>query len=140
MRAPILLSTLLLMPSLAMTSACTMSDRSSATATAATVKADSAEPTTTAPRGEAAARGLAFAQSHCASCHAVAGGTSPLADAPPFADVINDPDLSDETLLPWLRASHNFPAIMNFEIQPDHIDDLAAHMMTLKDPNYKPRI
>lgn len=138
MRAPILLTTLLLMPSLAITSACTMSDRSSATTTTAT--ADRAGRATTAPLGEAAARGLAFAQSHCASCHAVAGGTSPHADAPPFADVINDPDLSDETLIPWLRASHNFPAIMNFEIQPDHIDDLAAHMMTLKDPNYKPRI
>lgn len=93
------------------------------------------------PRGlNAAARGLAFAQTNCGSCHAVATGVSSNAAAPTFADVINDPELTAETLTPWLRNSHNFPDIMAFEISPEHIEDLAAHMLTLKDPHYKPRV
>ncbi|HET6538171.1 MAG TPA: hypothetical protein VFG34_08665 [Sphingopyxis sp.] len=87
-----------------------------------------------------AGRGLAFALAHCASCHAVASGSSPNVNAPTFVDVINDPDLTDQTLTPWLRNSHNFPEIMNFEIAAENIEDLAAHMLTLKDPKYKPRI
>lgn len=92
------------------------------------------------PQETPAKRGLAFAQTHCATCHAVATGSSPNVNAPPFADVINDPDLTNQTLATWLSASHNFPAIMNFEIAPEHINDLAAHMLTLKDPAYRPRI
>lgn len=128
MRAQISFSTLLLLPSLAAISACTPSN------IPATPIASKAAPS------DAAMRGRAFAQAHCASCHAIADGTSPHADAPAFADVINQPDLSEKTLNPWLRNSHNFPQIMNFEIQADHIDDLAAHMLTLKDPKHKPRI
>ena len=88
----------------------------------------------------AAERGHAFAAAHCSSCHAVAHGTSPHPDAPSFVDVINTPGLTAQTLKPWLYNSHNFPDIMSFEIAPEHIDDLAAHMLTLKDPAYKPRI
>lgn len=87
-----------------------------------------------------AKRGLLFAQTHCASCHAVQTGSSPNANAPAFVDIINDPDLTNQTLASWLGQSHNFPEIMNFDIAPEHIDDLAAHMLTLKDASYKPRI
>ena len=80
------------------------------------------------------ARGLAFAQAHCASCHAVARlKISPHPEAPTFEEVVNTPGLSSETLNSWLRNSHNFPEIMGFEIEPDQIDDLAAYMLTLQD-------
>ncbi len=80
------------------------------------------------------ARGLAFAQAHCASCHAVARlKISPHPEAPTFEEVVNTPGLSSETLNSWLRNSHNFPEIMGFEIEPDQIDDLAAYMLTLRD-------
>lgn len=100
-------------------------------------------PTSTAANGVtklAAERGLAFATAHCSTCHAVGSGSSPNKDAPSFEDVINTPGLTAETLTPWLANSHNFPEIMSFAIAPEHIEDLAAHMLTLKDPNYKPRI
>jgi len=87
-----------------------------------------------------AARGLAFAQANCAVCHAVQTGTSPNAEAPAFAQVINTPGLTADTLRPWLRDSHNFPEVMNFAIAPEQIDDLAAYLMTLKDPAYRPPI
>lgn len=120
----------ILLPSIFITlAACANTNGAPSAQTAAIV----AEPTP-------AERGLAFAQKNCSSCHAVTTGSSPNANAPVFVDVINDPDLNEKTLTNWLRNSHNFPVMMNFKILPDHIDDLAAHMLTLKDPAYKPRI
>jgi|GEM_PF-190195 len=87
-----------------------------------------------------ASRGLAFAQANCATCHAIGAGASPRPQAPSFATVINTPELTAETLRPWLQDSHNFPETMNFAIAPDQIDDLAAYMLTLKDPAYRPPI
>ena len=87
-----------------------------------------------------AARGLAYAQANCATCHAVGTGPSPRLQAPPFAAVINTPGLTADSLRPWLQNSHNFPETMNFAIAPDQIDDLAAYMLTLKDPAYRPPI
>lgn len=85
-------------------------------------------------------RGLAFAQNRCAQCHAVKGGISPIPQVPTFTAVINTPGLDMTTLKPWLQNSHDFPAMMNFTIEPQHIDDLAAYMLTLKDPAYRPAI
>lgn len=78
-------------------------------------------------------RGLAFARTHCSACHAV-GATqlSPNPEAPPFETVVNTPALTSATLGSWLRNSHNFPEVMNFEIEPGQIDDLAAYMLTLR--------
>ncbi|RVQ68778.1 hypothetical protein EKN06_00650 [Croceicoccus ponticola] len=86
-------------------------------------------------------RGLAFAQAHCSECHAViAGQVSPLAEAPPFEAVVNVPGLTEATITPWLRNSHNFPDMMNFAIDPAEIDNLAAYMLSLQNRNYVPRI
>jgi mono/diheme cytochrome c family protein len=85
-------------------------------------------------------RGLAFAEARCAACHAVRPGLSPNPQAPTFEGVINTPGLDIGTLATWLRNSHDFPAMMNFAIEPERIDDLAAYMLTLKDPAYKPTI
>lgn len=93
---------------------------------------------TDAPRPEE--RGLAFAEAHCAECHAVRPGISPNPQAPAFEAVINTAGLDLGTLKPWLRNSHDFPVMMNFTIDPERIDDLAAYMLTLKDPAYKPAI
>ena len=86
-------------------------------------------------------RGLAFARQHCSGCHAVgAGQSSPNVEAPTFETVVNTPGLAAATIKPWLRDSHNFPAMMNFTIDPDQIDDLAAYMMTLQRGDYVPPI
>lgn len=101
-----------------------------------------AKPMGIAGRAENAApkRGMAFAQSHCATCHAVGSGISPKAEAPSFETIGNTPGLTAETLKPWLRDSHNYPEIMNFAIAPDQIDALAAYMLTLRNPAYRPPI
>lgn len=86
-------------------------------------------------------RGLAFARPHCAACHAVvANGTSPMPEAPPFADIANRPGVTRETLAQFLRDSHNFPEAMNFRVEPRDIDDLADYMLTLREAGYRPAI
>ncbi len=96
---------------------------------------------TTPPPSPSATRGLAFAKANCAGCHAVEGnGASPNADAPAFAAIANMPGLTGDTLRQYLRDSHNFPAAMNFTVEPAQIDDLADYVVTLKRANYKPDI
>lgn len=85
-------------------------------------------------------RGMTFARAHCAACHAVATGISPKPEAPSFETIVNTTGLTGDTLKPWLMDSHNYPEIMNFAIAPAQIDDLAAYMLTLKNPSYRPPI
>ncbi len=87
-----------------------------------------------------AKRGMEFARAHCAACHAVGSDISPRPEAPSFEAIVNTAGLTENTLRPWLRDSHNYPEIMNFVIAPAQIDDLAAYMLTLKNPAYRPAI
>ncbi len=88
-----------------------------------------------------AEQGLAFAEAHCAACHNVADGqTSPNPQAPPFIAIANTRGLTDGTLTNWLSDSHNYPELMDFEIQSADIDDLAAYILTLQSADYKPPI
>ena len=84
-------------------------------------------------------RGLAFAQTRCSGCHAVAARhLSPNPEAPPFEAVVNAPGVTRTTLEPWLRDSHNYPEKMNFTIDRRRIGDLAAYLITLQRPDYAP--
>lgn len=92
-----------------------------------------ARPAAHVPRTQVE-RGLEFAQAHCAACHAVVRDHfSPNPQAPAWEDVVAKEGLTHETLTYWLRHSHNFPEIMNFEIADDQVDALAAYMLTLRD-------
>ena len=78
-------------------------------------------------------KGLEFAQAHCSQCHALKElQLSPNPEAPPFEKVANMPGLTTTTLRNWLRDSHNFPEIMNFSLETDQIDVLAAYILTLR--------
>lgn len=92
------------------------------------------------PGDSAATRGLAFAGMYCSACHAVNTGNSREPAAPPFEAVVNVPGLTAETLKSWLRDSHNYPEVMNFEIAAAQIDDLSSYMLTLQHPDYRPPI
>ncbi|MBA3055079.1 MAG: cytochrome c [Sphingomonadales bacterium] len=87
-----------------------------------------------------ASRGLAFAGTHCAECHGVtANSSSPHPESPPFDDIANKPGLDTSTFAAFLSDSHNFPAAMNFTVNPARIDDLTAYMLTLRRPGYLPK-
>lgn len=106
-------------------------------AAAATASACAAGSGTRQPSAQ---RGLAFAQAHCAACHAVtANGISPNPESPPFEDVANMDGLTSATFSQFLIDSHNFPAAMNFTVQPAQARDLAAYMLTLRKPGHQPQ-
>jgi mono/diheme cytochrome c family protein len=90
---------------------------------------------------EKPAKALAFAQAACGGCHAVeANGISPNPDAPPFARIANQEELSVETLSSWLRDAHNYPEEMEFSLERSEVDDLVAYMIKLRKPSYRPSI
>jgi mono/diheme cytochrome c family protein len=78
-------------------------------------------------------RGLAYAQKICAECHNVlrSDAASPNRLAPPFKKVANTPGMSITALTVWSRTSH--PTMPNLIIAPNDMDDLMAHILSLKD-------
>lgn len=78
------------------------------------------------------ARGQAYAEAVCASCHAVANGqvNSPNPDAPAFETVANMPGMTSIALNVWLHTSH--PTMPNLLVEAERIDDLSAYLETLK--------
>ena len=96
-----------------------------------------------APAGEAGDRSpsLALAQGACGGCHAVERyDLSPNPEAPPFAAIVNREGLTRETLATWLRDAHNYPEEMDFFLYEQEVDTLVEHMLTLRDPEYRPGI
>ena len=97
--------------------------------------------TTPAPPGAFAdengdpVRGRAYAQDHCASCHAVGAGPaeeSPSLDAPTFREVANTSGFTRMALGAWLRSTHR--QMPDFIIESDHIDDIYVYLETLRTP------
>ena len=97
--------------------------------------------TTPAPHGAFAdengdpARGRAYAQDHCAACHAVSGrpsDQSPNLDAPTFRQVANTPGFTRMALGAWLRSTHQ--QMPDFVVETGHIDDIYVYLETLRTP------
>jgi mono/diheme cytochrome c family protein len=84
------------------------------------------------------ARGLAFAEKNCATCHAVGReGRSPYAPAPPFRtlhlkyDVANLAEAFAEGIVVTHNGSRQMPQFM---LTPEQIDDLIAYLKSLEPP------
>ena len=95
--------------------------------------------TTPAPHGAFAdengdpVRGRAYAQDHCAACHAVNGGgadQSPTLGAPTFREVANTPGFTRMAFGAWLRSTHQ--QMPDFIVETDHIDDVYVYLETLR--------
>jgi tetratricopeptide (TPR) repeat protein len=80
-----------------------------------------------------ARRGLGYAQKVCAACHNVSASDAPSPDrnAPPFERIANTPGMSVTALTVWSRTMH--PTMPNLIIEPNDMDDLIAHILSLKD-------
>jgi len=77
--------------------------------------------------------GQVFAETHCASCHAVGrGGSSPLAEAPPFRELHRRYPVEQlaEALAEGISTGH--PTMPEFELDPPQIDDLLAYLRSLE--------
>lgn len=110
------------------TGACTYSSAESGVADAATPTAMS----------EDEHHRLAFVQAACGGCHAVEGqDLSPNPASPPFADIANREGLSKETLVSWLTDAHNYPEVMDFDLDPPQVEGIAEYILTLRSDNYR---
>ena len=79
------------------------------------------------------ARGAAFAQSHCARCHAIGRtGDSPLKQAPPFRTLHERYPVENlqEALGEGILTGH--PEMPEFELDPDQIDDFLVYLNSLQ--------
>lgn len=89
---------------------------------------------TSATAKTAAARGEALAKKHCASCHAIGRtGASPRKEAPPLRILSAKYPLEslEEAFAEGIVVSHRAPEMPQFEMQPDDIADLIAHLRAI---------
>jgi mono/diheme cytochrome c family protein len=84
-------------------------------------------------------RAPAFIEAACAGCHAVEPPfLSPNPRAPSFAAIANRPELTGDTIGTWLTDAHNYPEVMDFDLEPAQIDLIAEYMITLRREDYRP--
>ena len=80
---------------------------------------------------------LAFAQGACGGCHAVEKPwLSPNPAAPTFAEIANREGVTEETLQTYLTDAHNYPLVMDFDLDPEQAAELAHYILSLKDEDY----
>ena len=78
-------------------------------------------------------RGLAFAQSVCASCHAVlpAQYFSPRSGVATFKAIANTPGMTGTAISVWLRTPHR--SMPDLIIEPQDQNDVIAYILTLRE-------
>jgi len=82
---------------------------------------------------------LAFVQAACGGCHAVEEGyLSPNPQAPRWVDIANREGLSEETLGTWLYDAHNYPEMMDFDLDRGRAEEIAGYMLKLRSDDYRP--
>jgi mono/diheme cytochrome c family protein len=87
----------------------------------------------TVAHGQSVDRGRLFAQTHCASCHAInKTGDSPFAAAPPFRELNKRYRVENlaEALAEGISTGH--PAMPEFTLTPRQIGDLLSFLKTLE--------
>ena len=81
---------------------------------------------------------LGFAQGACGGCHAVEKPwLSPNPASPTFADIANREGVTEDTLQAYLTDAHNYPMVMDFDLDPAQAEELAHYILTLRDPDYR---
>lgn len=81
----------------------------------------------------------AFIEAACGGCHGIEPPfLSPNPHAPSFAAIANQPGLGDDTLASWLRDAHNYPEMMDFDLEPEQVDAVADYMISLRRADYVP--
>jgi mono/diheme cytochrome c family protein len=79
-------------------------------------------------------RGLEYAQTNCAGCHAILKDEteSPNPDSPAFAAVAVTPGITRTALSVFLQSPH--PTMPNLIVEGEDADNLIAYILSLKDP------
>lgn len=74
----------------------------------------------------------------CSSCHAIRRDElSPLARAPSFVDIANTHGLTHDTLVAYLSDAHNYPDVMDVELDAADVEEIANYLLTLRSEDYR---
>ena len=80
----------------------------------------------------------AFVEAACGGCHAVQPPfLSPNPQAPSFEAIANREGLSEDTLASWLKDAHNYPEVMDFDLEDEQVEQIAEYMITLRRGDYR---
>jgi len=78
-------------------------------------------------------------QGVCGDCHGVEPPfLSPNPEAPSFEAIANSAGLTGESLTNWLIDAHNYPELMEFELNEPEAREVAGYMVTLRREDYEP--
>ena len=78
-------------------------------------------------------------QGVCGDCHGVQPPfLSPNPEAPSFEAIANSAGLPGASLTNWLIDAHNYPELMEFELEEAEAREVAAYMVTLQREDYEP--
>ena len=78
-------------------------------------------------------------QGVCGDCHGVEPPfLSPNPEAPDFEAIANSAGLTGDSLTAWLIDAHNYPELMEFELNEPEAREVAAYMVTLQREDYEP--
>ena len=100
--------------------------------------AHTAAPESPATAAATSHEDLAFIQAACAGCHAVEPlHLSPNPIAPTFVEIVNREGVTRRAMHRFLSDAHNYPEVMDFDLEEHHVDLLTDYMLTLKDPERK---
>ena len=77
-------------------------------------------------------KGLAYAKSTCAGCHAILASQadSPAVTAPPFEAIANTRGMTETALAVWFRTPH--ATMPNLIIQGEDVANVIAYIMSLR--------
>ncbi|WP_234030221.1 c-type cytochrome [Erythrobacter mangrovi] len=80
----------------------------------------------------------ALVETTCSSCHAIRRDElSPLTRAPSFVDIANSHGLTHDTLVAYLSDAHNYPDVMDVELDAADVEAIANYMLTLRSEDYR---
>lgn len=81
-----------------------------------------------------AAKGASLARGTCVACHAVERGAirSPIADAPAFQTLAQNPGITSIALTVALSSAHR--TMPNIQLSPDETRDVAGYILSLREP------
>jgi mono/diheme cytochrome c family protein len=77
-------------------------------------------------------------ETNCAACHDVAGlDQSPYGAAPSFTDIANQQAMTRASLIRFLKDAHNYPDIMDVELNEAEAEAVADYILTLRSDEYR---
>ncbi|WP_299195885.1 hypothetical protein [uncultured Erythrobacter sp.] len=100
----------------------------------ASTPVDASAPAQTAPSPPA------FVEAACGGCHSVEPPfLSPNPEVPSFESIANREGLTEATVASWLTDAHNYPEAMDFDLEPEHVEQIADYLIKLRREDYVPQ-